>query len=259
MRDGVEPEPLIHGGGQERGLRSGTLSPMRCASASARPRSWRRSARPRMRACPSSCGRGAGRRSARLDRQRQRRAALSRQPQHPPRRPRRRAAALRPARHRLLARLGLRQRLGPAEPRAARARLATARRARRSASASAATPRGRAGDACRGSTTPPRSQQGRRMTLVRFLKADGTLDKEVEAKPAAPARRRLGGAPAARGRVRRGDGLLDLPRDRRSPRGFRALPPASEEEEDLLDLAAHATPHLAARLPDHADRGRWRA
>ena len=31
MRKGKEPEPLIHGGGQEQGLRSGTLSPMLCA------------------------------------------------------------------------------------------------------------------------------------------------------------------------------------------------------------------------------------
>ncbi|WP_300974703.1 cysteine desulfurase family protein [Sphingomonas sp. LHG3406-1] len=30
-RDGVTVEPLLHGGGQERGLRSGTLSPMLCA------------------------------------------------------------------------------------------------------------------------------------------------------------------------------------------------------------------------------------
>lgn len=30
MRRGAEPEPLIHGGGQERGLRSGTLSPALC-------------------------------------------------------------------------------------------------------------------------------------------------------------------------------------------------------------------------------------
>jgi cysteine desulfurase len=30
MRKGVEPAPLIHGGGQERGLRSGTLSPALC-------------------------------------------------------------------------------------------------------------------------------------------------------------------------------------------------------------------------------------
>jgi cysteine desulfurase len=31
MRSGVRLEPLLHGGGQERGLRSGTLSPMLCA------------------------------------------------------------------------------------------------------------------------------------------------------------------------------------------------------------------------------------
>lgn len=31
VRDGVELEPLIHGGGQEQGLRSGTLSPALCA------------------------------------------------------------------------------------------------------------------------------------------------------------------------------------------------------------------------------------
>jgi cysteine desulfurase len=31
MRKGAEPSPLIHGGGQEQGLRSGTLSPALCA------------------------------------------------------------------------------------------------------------------------------------------------------------------------------------------------------------------------------------
>ena len=31
MREGAEPEPLLHGGGQEQGLRSGTLSPALCA------------------------------------------------------------------------------------------------------------------------------------------------------------------------------------------------------------------------------------
>jgi cysteine desulfurase len=30
MREGAEPEPLIHGGGQEQGMRSGTLSPALC-------------------------------------------------------------------------------------------------------------------------------------------------------------------------------------------------------------------------------------
>ena len=31
LRDGIAPAPLLHGGGQEGGLRSGTLSPMLCA------------------------------------------------------------------------------------------------------------------------------------------------------------------------------------------------------------------------------------
>jgi ferredoxin len=77
--------------------------------------------------------------------------------------------------------------------------------------------------------------------LVRFLKSDGTLDKEVEAKP--------------------GQRLLDIAWAAREPlegacegvmacstchvivdsKDFEELPPASEEEEDLLDLAAYAT------------------
>lgn len=79
------------------------------------------------------------------------------------------------------------------------------------------------------------------MTLVRFLKADGTLDKEVEAQS--------------------GQRLLDVAWSAREPlegacegvmacstchviveaEDFANLPAASEEEEDLLDLAAHAT------------------
>jgi len=79
------------------------------------------------------------------------------------------------------------------------------------------------------------------VTLVRFLKADGTLDKEVEAEP--------------------GQRLLDVAWAAREPLegacegvmacstchvivdsgDFERLPSASEEEEDLLDLAAHAT------------------
>jgi ferredoxin len=79
------------------------------------------------------------------------------------------------------------------------------------------------------------------VTLVRFLKADGTLDKEVEAQP--------------------GQRLLDVAWAHREPLegacegvmacstchvivdavDFEKLPSASEEEEDLLDLAAHAT------------------
>ena len=79
------------------------------------------------------------------------------------------------------------------------------------------------------------------MTLVRFFKADGTLDKEVKAAP--------------------GQRLLDVAWALREPlegacegvmacstchvivqaEDFERLPAASEEEEDLLDLAAHAT------------------
>lgn len=79
------------------------------------------------------------------------------------------------------------------------------------------------------------------MTLVRFLRADGTLDREVTGKA--------------------GERLLDVAWDAKQPlegacegamacstchviidrQDFDRLPPASEEEEDLLDLAAHAT------------------
>jgi len=76
---------------------------------------------------------------------------------------------------------------------------------------------------------------------VRFLRADGSLDKEVDAAP--------------------GQRLLDVAWSAREPlegacegvmacstchvivdnSDFEELPPPSEEEEDLLDLASHAT------------------
>ena len=79
------------------------------------------------------------------------------------------------------------------------------------------------------------------MTLVRFHKADGTLDREVKAAA--------------------GERLLDIAWSAKQPLegacegvmacstchvivdkdDFDRLPPASEEEEDMLDLAAHAT------------------
>jgi ferredoxin len=79
------------------------------------------------------------------------------------------------------------------------------------------------------------------VTLVRFFTADGTLDKEVEAEP--------------------GQRLLDVAWSAREPlegacegvmacstchvivdaEDFVKLPAATEEEEDLLDLASHAT------------------
>lgn len=79
------------------------------------------------------------------------------------------------------------------------------------------------------------------MTLVRFLKADGTLDKEVEAKPgqrlldvAWAAREPLEGACEGVMACSTCHVIVDTS-------DFEGLPPASEEEEDLLDLAAHAT------------------
>jgi ferredoxin len=79
------------------------------------------------------------------------------------------------------------------------------------------------------------------VTLVRFFRPDGSLDKEVEAQP--------------------GQRLLDVAWAAREPlegacegvmacstchviveaEDFAKLPSATEEEEDLLDLAAHAT------------------
>ena len=244
MREGCEPAPLIHGGGQERGLRSGTLSPAavrglrRCREARCR------ALRPRLRPCPAVVGRSCSCPGSGLDDQRQHRTSLSRQSQHPPRRSRRGATDCRSARHRLLARFGLRQRIGPPEPRASRARSRLSpRRDRRSGSASAAIrPSTSSIDAChqiaRGRT---RAGASRRVTLVRFLRADGTLDKEVEAKPgqrlldvAWAAREPLEGACEGVMACSTCHVIVDA-------EDFAKLPPASEEEEDLLDLAAHAT------------------
>ncbi len=79
------------------------------------------------------------------------------------------------------------------------------------------------------------------MTTVRFLKVDGTLDREIEVEPGAV--------------------LLHVAQDNSqplegacegamacstchvivAPEDFARLPRASEEEDDLLDLAAHVT------------------
>ncbi len=93
------------------------------------------------------------------------------------------------------------------------------------------------------------------MTRVRFLRPDGELDREVEAAP--------------------GTNLLDLAQANSQPLegscegamacstchvivasdDFARLPPASEEEDDLLDLAAHVTrtSRLACQLTLSAD------
>lgn len=88
------------------------------------------------------------------------------------------------------------------------------------------------------------------MTRVRFLKADGTLDKQVEAEPgqrlldvAWAAREPLEGACEGVMACSTCHVIVDAA-------DFAKLPPASEEEEDLLDLAAHAarTSRLACQI-----------
>ena len=79
------------------------------------------------------------------------------------------------------------------------------------------------------------------MTLVRFYRADGTLDKEVEAKPG---QRLLDVAWAARQPLEGAcEGVMACSTCHVivAAADFETLPPASEEEEDLLDLASHAT------------------
>jgi ferredoxin len=79
------------------------------------------------------------------------------------------------------------------------------------------------------------------VTLVRFFKADATLDKEVEA---APGQRLLDVAWAAREPLEGAcEGVMACSTCHVivDTEDFEKLPPASEEEEDLLDLAAHAT------------------
>lgn len=88
------------------------------------------------------------------------------------------------------------------------------------------------------------------MTLVRFFRADGSLDKEVKGEPgqrlldvAWSARQPLEGACEGVMACSTCHVLVDA-------EDFDKLPPASEEEEDLLDLAAHAgrTSRLACQI-----------
>ena len=79
------------------------------------------------------------------------------------------------------------------------------------------------------------------MTLVRFFRADGTLDKEVEA---GPGQRLLDVAWAAREPLEGAcEGVMACSTCHVivDEQDFTRLPEATEEEEDLLDLAAHAT------------------
>lgn len=88
------------------------------------------------------------------------------------------------------------------------------------------------------------------MTIVRFFRADGTLDKEVKAEPgqrlldvAWAARQPLEGACEGVMACSTCHVIVDAA-------DFEKLPPASEEEEDLLDLASHAarTSRLACQI-----------
>ena len=88
------------------------------------------------------------------------------------------------------------------------------------------------------------------MTLVRFLRADGSLDKEVQGEPgqrlldvAWAAREPLEGACEGVMACSTCHVIVDAD-------DFAKLPQASEEEEDLLDLAAHAsrTSRLACQI-----------
>ena len=97
-------------------------------------------------------------------------------------------------------------------------------------------------DACQRIDAAARSAgEARRVTLVRFFRADGTLDKEVEA---APGQRLLDVAWAARQPLEGAcEGVMACSTCHVivDAEDFERLPAASEEEEDLLDLAAHAT------------------
>lgn len=79
------------------------------------------------------------------------------------------------------------------------------------------------------------------MTRIRFLKADGSLDREVEASPGAV----LLQVAQAAGQPLEGtcEGQMSCSTCHVivSAEDFAKLPRASEEEEDLLDLAAHVT------------------
>ena len=88
------------------------------------------------------------------------------------------------------------------------------------------------------------------MITVRFLRADGALDKEVQAQPgqrlldvAWAAREPLEGACEGVMACSTCHVIVDAA-------DFAKLPTASEEEEDLLDLAAHAvrTSRLACQI-----------
>ncbi|MGZ2411332.1 ferredoxin, 2Fe-2S [Sphingomonas sp. F9_3S_D5_B_2] len=93
------------------------------------------------------------------------------------------------------------------------------------------------------------------MITVRFFRADGTLDKEVQAEAG---QRLLDVAWAAREPLEGAcEGVMACSTCHVivDPGDFERLPPAQEEEEDLLDLAAHAvrTSRLACQIVLHEE------
>ena len=88
------------------------------------------------------------------------------------------------------------------------------------------------------------------MTLVRFFRADGSLDKEMEARDG----ERLLDTAWRAGQPLEGacEGVMACSTCHVlvAAADFDRLPAASEEEEDLLDLAAHAgrTSRLACQI-----------
>jgi ferredoxin len=88
------------------------------------------------------------------------------------------------------------------------------------------------------------------VTLVRFLRPDGSVDKEVKAEPG---QRLLDVAWAAREPLEGAcEGVMACSTCHVivAAEDFDKLPSASEEDEDLLDLAAHAarTSRLACQI-----------
>ncbi len=243
MRAGAEPAPLIHGGGQERGLRSGTLSPALCVGfgAAATLAANRREAdqahveRLWNAATASLAGRWSVNGS--IDQRYHGNLNIRREGVD--------AARLISDLRDIALSLGSACASGSGRPsHVLRAIGLSDREARSSIRLGFGRYTTEAGT---GRRVPAHQLGGssagevRGVTLVRFFRADGTLDKEVEAAP--------------------GQRLLDVAWAERQPlegacegvmacstchvivaaEDFERLPAASEEEEDLLDLAAHAT------------------
>ncbi len=254
LREGLELPPLMQGSSQESGLRPGTLSPMLCAGfgvaadlAMARRETdlahveqlWSR-----------ALSAFDGWTSQRIARR-----ALSWQSQSAPRGPRRRPAALLAAPCRHLAGLGLRQRHRQAQPCAARARPHGRRGALFLPAELRALYRDRRDRECRrrdqrGGAVP----ESRGMIRVRFVSADGSQVQDVDARDgdnlldvAQAAGQPLEGTCEGQMACSTCHVILD-------PADFARLPKASEDEEDMLDLAASTTRFSRLSLPDHAHR-----